>query len=794
MDTVEAARSTLAGEENLASLRNLPDNDTGLRFLFDSAPDLPIVSSGTSGLNPVQAILYEQNEIQLQIDGRLFCPPSGFILPAGAGGVRLLVKDASDHPVIDTIINNSSSQFLTYFPFGVADLPNVPVLFADPGRSVPCFFESPDGTLGLFGMEDIISQDVIFSSRFEENGMDTRGFTLVYENVSRTQATAGDLFQSNLNYDLVVRLDPGSADIASIGLQELLPMNSAFAGGVFAPDGGFVDVSCQPSNRCDGFILDDEVLRGQIGPLTSDTPEIRIEVTGRLISADSTTGSFARLSAGAVALDASFGTVPASDTAEASVWIVGNGTWIDAGDPINGVVVTGIDPINDTPVGVTVHSWDSDPALSETSPKQGIPVEVSSIEYCSDNCEIPQNWDVLITTPTIDGLIAQIAGQDRIRIEPAAATTEFLTTDPLTAGAEFGLYSEAAGQVRLTFSIPQNRQVSAGVRDAGGAQTQVVIDFDTDAAANIEILDPSIQATAGICTPFSAQVTDQFGNPVQGAVVSAGFVSSPAEPIACSLGNQVTDLDGLVGFEAGSQSAENLQVITSIVGTQINDTAPFNVAPGTPSQLVLSFDVGAGSFAIDEVLPPLVLTVQDQYGNTATSYSQSLLRLELRKGGAGGTEIITGPWSTTFTQGELIINGIDLSSLSASIIGTGRTLEAAARIQGNTVVQSSAPFEITAAEPAMTFELDPSGGAESSQTITATASLSGGVNPTGSIEIRNAANGDVLCSIDVASQTSCSIPPLSAGSYDIQAVYSGDAYNSTVTETISGYTVTDPAP
>ena len=809
----EAAWSELVqDEENLAVLQALPTEETGLRLLFEEAKPLPIVSE--SGITYIAGEVDGPSRIQTQIDGRLFCPPQPATTPP-SNGVQLLVKDSSDHVVIDTFIDGSSTPTLAYRPTGLGTVSEPSFVVNDLDPSIPCFHEEPNGRLGLFGQAQRVPPDLepnesIFADRFGSTGL-----AIEYRNLSVAQAviSGSDIEKRSFDYDLAIR-NMTDSEIATVAIQELLPINDAFNGGVFASTVELpASVSCVPMDSCSNLeaMGPDYVLRGQIGPIAAGE-EVTIKVLNRVISLRSDLGAFARLAIGAVAANAPDDSTAAHGVAEAKVWIVGNGTWIDAGEDIDDQNVTEIEPTTPpeqtNPATIVVNSWDSEPTEPSTIPKRDIPLEISSVEYCplGEVCveEAPDegqmNWTQVETRLEDADLFGQIEvdGDDRVRISPSAATTEFIdfneqTGVPSEAGAEFRIFSKQAGKFRLTFSIPQSLRALSGVRAGGEAETQVEIDFNPGEPASISIEPSTIEATAGICKNFSTTVSDQFGNPVEGVSVKVEVPTfDEGHPVDgdCDIEEtndftKPTEADGTAEFSVGSELAQSDLTVNAEVdaeGTEdIQATAGLVINPADADQLLMDFDVNTSPFAIDQTLPDLRLTVIDEFGNTATNYTGQLSELSVSFDG-GTASFNLGP-ELDFVSGELLLSDMTLPR-NLNVIGENKKLRAITAKP--TFIEESDRFGVVKASSEVSISLDPESGWTVGEDVEVSLTVTGD-QPTGNAEVRFfGARGDgepvntctVNLTIEDQGAGNCSLV-LNAATTEgrIQVDYDGDDFN-----------------
>ena len=815
----------LSVEEEMGAGRSPSLETSTLRFVLESASPLPVLSvAGES-----RVIRYGPDEISLYVDGRLFCldPPGNNF----GDSVRLRVKNANDHPVVDTKMTPES--IFAYYPFGLGTLnrddTTAPTVFADFNRRSWCFHDDADGSFGLFGMrfgDDGL--DFIFADRFDQPTDDVRKLEVSYENVSTSQIVVGDGVVPSarrLDYDLVIR-NAGSGLIQSVALQELVPFNQFFY------DANFINVTPNPdfpdnntSIRCRlpgggsstaancGPILAQgaNFVRGVIdfgqSPLGPDQSFI-IEVRNRLASNFSTRGSFLNLTAAAVATDFEGPGIPAHDVAETNTWIVGLGSWIAASldDPQSSYVVRDLDPTL-AGVGITVRSWDSEPdplrggQQPQTVPKAGIPVEASTVAMqcigTLDNFCTDQEWLNLEGFDTAEGRAWRLPGdiEPIVLVTPAAGVTE--SEGPgAEAVIDFQAYATLARNFRLNFSVDQGARASSGILDNDGANSSVELNFIAAEPSSLQ-LPAAATAQANDCVQIDAFVGDAFGNPVAGVTVSVDTSSITVPADGCVSAPALTGPNGIATLSAGSRLAGNFSLAFSTSPEQGNLTgnSELIVDPGPIHLLrITEFTLNNGCvpaqdncvIAINETMERLALRVEDQWGNTVSSFSGQL-GLGMRAG-PNVFGIFAGGSEPSFTGGTLTVEDMAIPEFDL-VIGSSRRLTASIETaEGTQRVADSAAFEVTKAMPELTLELDPVIGVVG-ENITATITLNGALNATGVVEISSSSSSADGCSIALPQQ-SCSFTISSSnGPFDITAFYPGNNLNAVAIAVVEDYEV-----
>ncbi|MCC5864178.1 MAG: Ig-like domain-containing protein [Wenzhouxiangella sp.] len=818
----------LSIEEEMGAGRSPSLETSALRFVLESANPLPVLSvAGES-----RVIGYGPDEISLYVNGRLLCldPPGNDL----GDSVRLRVRNANDHPVVDTKMTPES--IFAYYPFGLGtpsrDGTTAPTVFADFNRRSWCFYEDDDGIFSLYGMnvgDD--GMDFLFADRFAQPVDDVRKLELSYENVSASQIVIGEDIGASarrLDYDLVIR-NTGAGHIQSVALQELVPFNRFFYDAIFAnvtpnpdfpdnntsircrlPGGGSSTVAnCGPTLAQDANFVRGVIDFGQ-SPLGPDQSFV-IEVRNRIASNFSTRGSFLNLTAAAVAVDFEGAGIPAHDVAEANIWLVGLGSWIAASinDPQSGYVVRDLDP-DLTGVGITVRSWDSQPdplrggEQPQTVPKAGIPVEVSAVEmqcigtldsFCTD-----QEWLNLEGVDTAEGRGWTVPGdiEPIVLVTPAAGVTEFEAPGE-DALIDFQAYATRARNFRLNFSVDQDARASSGILDNDGANTSVELSFIAAEPSSLQ-LPPQVDTQANSCAQVGALVSDAFGNPVAGVTVSVNTDSIVVPADGCNSTPALTGPNGIATLVAGSRltGAFNLTFSTSPEQGNLASDSTLNVDPGPIHLLrITEFTLRNGCvpdqdncvIPINETMERLALRVEDQWGNTVNSFDGSL-GLGIRAG-VNVFGIFAEGAEPSFAGGELTMEAIDIPEI-AFIIGSSRRLTASiVTPEGFPRVADTATFEVTKAMPELTLELDPAIGVVG-ESITATIALSGALDATGVVEISSTSSSADGCTISLPQESCIFTISSSNGPFDITASYSGDTFNAEAEAVIEDYEVILP--
>ena len=265
------------------------------------------------------------------------------------------------------------------------------------------------------------------------------------------------------------------------------------------------------------------------------------------------------------------------------------------------------------------------------------------------------------------------------------------------------------------------------------------------AAASSLVIDSGNNQTATVtntlANPLTVQVTDVFGNPVEGESISFGITDEPSGATGQSLSaaTVLTDADGLASTTLTTGNISGDYSVTAS-GTGIGPVV-FTATANSGAASVFSFDAitspqTAGSgFTIS-------LTAQDSEGNTSVNYSGTAT--------LSTTAGIITPSTVSFTSGTASVN------VTVSNAGTNQTITA----EDGLITGTSNTFDVQ------------SGGIDATNSsVTANpTTLQAGQTSTLTIELRDGSN-NVVSGVD-------------AGSFNI--VLSGDATVGSVTEPTAG--------
>ena len=352
----------------------------------------------------------------------------------------------------------------------------------------------------------------------------------------------------------------------------------------------------------------------------------------------------------------------------------------------------------------------------------------------------------------------------------------------------------------------------AGVTLTGGAATTLVNGVATFSGLNVDkagtyTLTPSTSVSGVTTTPSSASFTISAGTPTQLAWtqqptnVTAGSPISPAvtlsvedangnvvttaagsvtlgltgTPVGVTLsgGGAATLVNGVATFNALSINkvgTYTLTPTTSVSGvTTLPASASFTVSAGAPSQLTWSqqpSNIMAGS----TMSPAVTVTVQDAYGNVATTAIGSV------------TLGLTGsPTGVTLSGGgaATLANGVaTFGALSVDKVGT-YTFTPSTSVSGVTVLPASGSFTVSPGAPSqLVWTQQPS-------SILAGSTMS----PAVTVTVEDA-QGNVVTSSAAAVSVALSPSGTLGGASTVNAVGGVATFSSlTVTTAGTGYTL-----
>jgi hypothetical protein len=295
------------------------------------------------------------------------------------------------------------------------------------------------------------------------------------------------------------------------------------------------------------------------------------------------------------------------------------------------------------------------------------------------------------------------------------------------------------------------------------------------AASKLSFVHQPSDATAGVAInpAVTLQVQDQFGNSVSGArTVSMDVTSGPDSLTGGSTSSVSTSASGLATFSNLVLNTAGAYTITasSIGLTSSPASGSFNITAAAAAKL--AFTQSPADTSADDVLSPQPkVTVQDQFGNPATTDS-STVTLSI----TSGTPTSGGPGSVSGCSQNESAGVVTFSNCKITTVGTAYKLHA---IDGALTATDSAAFNITSGAATKLAITSPalSGTASSSATLGAI-----------SVQLQDSAGNPVS-----APSGGVSVTLSSSSAASRFATTSGGATSSTLSVTIASGSSTTPA-
>jgi hypothetical protein len=221
------------------------------------------------------------------------------------------------------------------------------------------------------------------------------------------------------------------------------------------------------------------------------------------------------------------------------------------------------------------------------------------------------------------------------------------TLTPLTAGAKT-LTATYAGDLNF------NGSTSPGVSHTVNAAAAPSASRSSVTAAP----SPITASNGASFSTITVTVRDAFDNLVSGATVtlSATGTANTLTP------SGTTDANGQITGTLSSTAAET-KTITAMVGTTtINQTASVTVDPATASKLV--FTVQPNNVLLSgPITPPVVVTAQDQFGNTATAFTGNVTVAIGTDASLLKNAVLRGTTSVAAASGVATFGGLTIDQL-----------------------------------------------------------------------------------------------------------------------------------
>ena len=354
----------------------------------------------------------------------------------------------------------------------------------------------------------------------------------------------------------------------------------------------------------------------------------------------------------------------------------------------------------------------------------------------------------------------------------------FSSGDALAVLPANATLTNGTGTFSATLKTAGNQTITAtDTVTASITGTSNTITVSAAAGTHLVVSAPA-SATSGTAFSFTVTALDQFNNVATAYGGTVHFTSSDAGA-GTALPTDSTLTNGVGTFSATLKTA-GPQTITA------KDTVTASIT-GTSNQIVVSgsgathFVVSAPAATTNGVAFNFTVTAKDASNNTATGYVGTV-HFTASDGSAtlpadftftlanNGTAAFS---ATLRTIGNQTVTATD--TVTASITGTSSTINVGQKATSNTTLASSQ---------------NPS---SFGQSVTFTATVTGGGVPTGAVTFKDGATVLGTGSLNAGAQATFAIASLSIGTHSITAAYSGDVINLASTSAALAQAVNVPA-
>jgi len=237
----------------------------------------------------------------------------------------------------------------------------------------------------------------------------------------------------------------------------------------------------------------------------------------------------------------------------------------------------------------------------------------------------------------------------------------------------------------LSSTVAESKTVSATVNAVAITQTAtVVVNAGTVSAAQSTVAATSPITAGGTGSTITVTAKDQFGNLVQGATVvlaATGTGNTLTQPAAA------TNASGVATGTLSSTVAESKTVSATAAGTAVTQQTTVTVNPAAASRLTFTGQP-SNTAANAAIAPPVVVTAQDAFGNTATTFTGSIT-LSITSGTGTPLAVLSGTNPVNAAGGVATFSNLSIN-LPSTVIPY--QLDAAS---GALTRATSSPFNIT---------------------------------------------------------------------------------------------------
>ena len=282
----------------------------------------------------------------------------------------------------------------------------------------------------------------------------------------------------------------------------------------------------------------------------------------------------------------------------------------------------------------------------------------------------------------------------------STGTVTFTPASPLTISngsstATFTYTDTKVGTPTITAASTSPSTITSG--------TQVETITFAPASQIVFTTQPSASTVAGVAFATQPVVTieDQYGNTVTSGADSTVNMALTLTTGTGTLGG-TTSMAAVAGVASFSGDGLNINLVgtnkvltataTVTAGTKTATTSPaFTITFAPPSQVVFTTQPSASTVAGVAFATQPVVTIEDQFGNTVTSGSDSTTNVALTL--TTGTGTLGGTTSMAAVAGVANFSG---KGLNINLVGTNKVLTATATVTTGTKTATTSPaFTIT---------------------------------------------------------------------------------------------------
>ncbi len=399
------------------------------------------------------------------------------------------------------------------------------------------------------------------------------------------------------------------------------------------------------------------------------------------------------------------------------------------------------------------------------------PIEVTYVAFAPSVTAPTTRLEVVMTGSIADGtalnivraIITDAAGNP----VPNKSVTFFIATGVANFTTPVTVITNANGEAFVSLSSTTVGSVGitadvAGVQIINGSPATVTFVYPPDVSQPstlLEVIKTGSLADGTAANSVRAHITDQFGNPVAGQIVTFTIATGTATPGPLTA---ITDASGNAVLTLTSTTIGTVTITATVNGV--------NIPNGSPASVVFVVDVPNTTVATTRLVVTKGVAVADGVEvNTVTAIitdknGNLLAGQTVSFTVTPGTAIFVGaPTFVTNAAGEAVINILSTVSgffdITATVNGTDITNGSPATIQflagapdvsnpltALTVTKDSAAADGTDLDIVKAHIVDAFGNPVPGQTVTF-AIASGSATPSGSLTFTTDANGDAILTL-----------------------------------------------